>query len=300
MNQRISDPADLGALLGLREDSPARSGERVWSIQRGTVSSPRGVVLLIAGLGMHRIEWSAELIRELHRGGYETITVDNHDAGLSRLRPAHATYSLADIARDLVDLLDVLAVGRVHVVGISMGGMIAQHVAMAAPERTTSLTSLASTTGRRGVGRPAPHVKWIFTTPLPTAHGPYLEYVRDHHISITSDSSRDVDRASWLGERVWQRGLDADGYARQLAAIGADGDRTERLRGISVPTLVMHGDEDPMIDISGGQDTAASIPRSRFVVVPGMGHVITWQHAAAVGSHLLEHFAASAGDLSVA
>lgn len=292
MNQRINEPAELSALLGLRETSPMQSGDRVWSIQRGPVPK-RETVLLIAGLGMHRIEWSAELIRKLQRGGYETITVDNHDAGLSHLRRAQDAYSLADIARDLVDLLDVLALERVHVVGISMGGMIAQHVAMAAPERTASLTSLSSTTGRRGVGRPAQHVKWIFKTPLPTDHDPYLEYVRNHHVSITTDSSRDVDRASWLGEQVWQRGLNADGYARQLAAIGADGDRTERLGAITVPTLVVHGDDDPMIDISGGQDTADAIPSSRFVVVPGMGHVVTWHHAATVGAHLMEHFAAS-------
>lgn len=290
MDLRINDTAELCDLLGADETSAVTAAGRTWSIRHGRVSDPRGTVLLIAGLGMHRIEWSAELVRHLQRADYDTLTVDNHDAGLSRLRSAEEPYSLADIAHDLIDLLDVLKLDRVHVVGISMGGMIAQHVALAAPTRTASLSSLASTTGRRGVGRPAQHVKWIFTTPLPDEHDAYIDYVRQHHWCITSDTDRDLERATWLGEQVWERGLDAAGYARQLAAIGADGDRTDRLRAITVPTLVLHGEADPMIDISGGQDTAAAIPESRFVAVPRMGHVITWQNAHQVGAHLVTHF----------
>lgn len=290
MGQRITDTGELSRLLGLGCEREVRRAGRVWNLHRHSPIDARGTVLFVAGLGMHRTEWSAELVDNVQRAGFATVMVDNHDAGLTRVRSADATYGLGDLAHDLVGLLDALEVERVHAVGISMGGMIAQHLARLAPERISTLTSLASTTSRRGVGRPAEQAKWIFTTPLPADRSAYLGYVRAHHESITSESHRDVERAVWIAEKVWKRGVGAEGYLRQLAAIRDDGDRFERLNEIRVPTLVLHGDADPMIDISGGRDTAAAIPGSSFVVIPGMGHVVTWQSAERVARHLVSHF----------
>ncbi len=294
MSLRITDPVRLRALLGTDAETELSAGRRHWSFHRSGPAGAASAVLLVSGLGMHRIEWSAELIHHLHSAGHQTIAVDNHDAGRSFLR-VEEQYSLKDLAQDLVDFLVLLELPAVHVVGISMGGMLAQHVALIAPERTLTLTSLASTTGRRGVGRPAERSKWIFRTTVPTDREEYIDYVQRHHLSITSDDHRDLERVRWVGEQVWRRGLNPAGVTRQLAAIAADGDRTERLLHLVPPTLVIHGDRDPMIDVSGGIQTAAAVPGSELVVIPGMGHVVTWQIAREVARRLTTHFARHEG-----
>lgn len=251
-----------------------------------------GVVLLIAGLGMQRIEWQPEFPAELVRRGFRVISADNRDCGLSHVPGAE--YGIRDMATDLIDLMRHLGVDRVHVVGISMGGMIAQHVALAAPELTASLTSLMSTTGRRGVGRPHEISKWIFRTDAPSEDlAEYLDYAIRHHESIAGPHHVELDFARETALRAFERGLRPEGTARQLAAIQADGDRHERLGAITVPTLVVHGDADPMIDVSGGEDTAAAIPGSRLALLPEVGHTIPVAIVPQLVDLIAEHAAAT-------
>lgn len=255
-------------------------------------SGEAGTVLLVAGLGMQRIEWQPEFPSELVRRGYRVIAADNRDCGLSHV-PGDE-YGIRDMALDLVDLVRHLGIAQVHVVGISMGGMIAQHIALAAPELVASLTSLMSTTGRRGVGRPHEISKWIFRTDAPTGSlEEYLDYALRHHESIAGPHFVEPDFARDTAVRAFERGLRPEGTARQLAAIQADGDRHERLGAIAVPTLVVHGDADPMIDVSGGEDTAAAIPGSRLELLPGVGHTIPVAVVPQLVDLLVEHFSAS-------
>jgi pimeloyl-ACP methyl ester carboxylesterase len=290
MIARISDPAVLDELLA------PFSGERM----KGTDYSlrgegERGTVLLVAGLSMHRTEWSPELLSALRAAKFATLCVDNRDAGLTDLDPSAdpecPDYSLSELAGDLVRLVHSLELGPVHVVGLSMGGMIAQHMAMQAPEVVASLTSLMSTTSARGVGRPHEQCKWIFTTEAPRdGEGSYVDYAIRRHRAIAGPRFVDVGRAEYNARIVWARGVNWDGTRRQLAAIKADGDRTARLSRIAVPTLVVHGTTDPMIDYSGGVATAAAIPGARFVSLVGMGHYVPWELAESLARTMVEHF----------
>ena len=256
-----------------------------------TGDGSRGVVLLISGLGMQRIEWPSEFIDAIQRAGYRTLLADNRDCGGTDVVGDDA-YALADMAGDLVALLDGLGLDRVHVVGMSMGGMLAQHLALQAPERCLSLTSIMSTTGRRGVGRPHDQAKWIFTTPTPAApQEAFVDYAVRSHRSIAGERYVDEPHARAVAEQVFARGPRPDGTARQLAAIQADGDRSERLATLTLPTLVVHGDADSMIDVSGGEDTAAAVPGARLVIVPELGHSIPRELSAELAAILVEHFA---------
>lgn len=262
-----------------------------------TGDGTRGVVLLISGLGMQRIEWPGEFIDAIQRAGYRTLLADNRDCGGTDVDGAVAgdgAYTLADMAGDLVALLDGLKIDRVHVVGMSMGGMLAQHLALQAPERCLSLTSIMSTTGRRGVGRPHDQAKWIFTTPAPAApQAAFVDYAVRSHRSIAGERYVDETHARDVAERVFARGPRPAGTARQLAAIQADGDRSERLATLSLPTLVMHGDADAMIDVSGGEDTAAAIPGARLVIIPELGHSIPRELSAELAEIITTHMAGS-------
>ena len=256
-----------------------------------TGDGSRGIVLLISGLGMQRIEWPREFIAAIQRAGYRTLLADNRDCGGTDVS-SDGAYSLADMAGDLIALLDGLAIERVHVVGMSMGGMLAQHVALQAQERCLSLTSIMSTTGRRGVGRPHEQAKWIFTTPSPAApQEAFVDYAVRSHRSIAGERYVDEPHARAVAERVFARGPRPDGTARQLAAIQADGDRSERLATLTLPTLVVHGDADSMIDVSGGEDTAAAVPGARLVIVPELGHSVPRELSAELAAMLVEHFA---------
>ena len=256
-----------------------------------TGDGSRGVVLLISGLGMQRIEWPSEFIDAIQRAGYRTLLADNRDCGGTDVVGDDA-YSLADMAGDLVALLDGLGIDRVHVVGMSMGGMLAQHLALQAPERCLSLTSIMSTTGRRGVGRPHDQAKWIFTTATPSApQEAFVDYAVRSHRSIAGERYVDEQHARAVAEQVLARGPRPNGTARQLAAIQADGDRSERLATLRVPTLVVHGDADSMIDVSGGEDTAAAVPGARLVIVPELGHSVPRELSAELAAMLVEHFA---------
>ncbi|MFF8816886.1 alpha/beta fold hydrolase [Leucobacter sp. NPDC015123] len=301
--ERIADNRVLNELL--EPDGGAfcqiSTGELNYSL---TGTARQGTVLLIAGLSMHRTDWSPELIAGLHAAGYATLTVDNRDAGRSVVLGRHtgfgagdefrAEYGLVDMAGDLRELILALDVGQVHVVGMSMGGMIAQHLALIAPELVHTLTSVMSTTGERAVGRPQQESKWVFLTPAPTdSREAFVAFSERYHAALAGPHFPDFERARETASMKWGRGISLDDTARQLQAIQADGDRTKRLRRVAVPTLVVHGDADPLIDVSGGAATAAAIPGARLHVIEQMGHSIPWQRAGETTDTLAAHFQAA-------
>lgn len=251
-------------------------------------------VLLVMGLGMQLIAWPPAFVQALVAAGFRVVRFDNRDIGLSthfdskgvpnviweslKLRlglPVRAPYTLEDMARDALGVLDALGIGRAHVVGVSMGGMIAQRVALAAPARVKSLTSIMSTSGARGLPEPKPRVvRALVGRPA----GPGREAVIDHYIRLFGV----IGSPAWpqpeaaLRERIGA-GIDRShhpaGTIRQLVAVAADtGIRARQLGGIAVPTLVMHGKADPLVPFPCGQDTARRIPGAKFVGIEGMGH----------------------------
>ncbi len=241
-------------------------------------------VLLIMGLGAQMIFWPEELCEALAANGNYVIRFDNRDAGRSTvldLSPpnflqvaageAEAPYLLQHMADDAVGLLDQLGIERAHVVGASMGGMVAQRVAIDHPERVLSLASIMSTTGDPEVGRTTPEAMEVLMTAPPTDRDGYVEGTVTAR-GVIGSKPADEARTRDLAERSFDRGYHPDGTARQLAAIAASPDRAPELRELAVPTVVIHGADDPLIGVSGGEATAAAIPGSELVVIEGMGH----------------------------
>lgn len=244
-------------------------------------------MLLIMGLGVQMLGWDGELCRLLAAEGFRVVRFDNRDVGRSTLYegPAPdwlalasgdgsgATYLLDDMAGDTVKLLDHLAIETTHVVGASLGGMIAQTLALRHPERVLSLTSIMSTTGDRSVGQPHPKALQALFNPPPNDRERIAEWAVENWGIIGSPGFEpDRDAIRERARRSFDRGYHPKGVGRQLAAIVASGDRTPELRNLSLPTLVIHGEDDPLIDVSGGKATAAAIPDAKLIVIPGMGH----------------------------
>lgn len=247
-------------------------------------------VVLLAGLGLDLTAWPDALVGGLAAAGYRVIRPDNRDAGRSSrmstptptalhhvlARPMPGAYRVEDMADDVAGLLDRLGVPRAHLVGGSLGGMIAQSVAARHPERALTLISLISTTGARSVGAAAFSTKRRFAArPARTRE----EFIRKRVGMMRHLSGRtypaDAAAEAELAGAAWDRGAYADGGAarsRQLGAITAAGDRTSELAAVRAPTLVVHGDRDPIVHPSGGTATAAAIPGARLVTIPGMGH----------------------------
>jgi pimeloyl-ACP methyl ester carboxylesterase len=234
------------------------------------------VVLLISGLSRQRIEWPAALPAALHAAGLRTLTVDNRDVGRStKLEDAPGDgppYLLADMAGDHAGVLDHFGVEQAHVVGISMGGMIAQQLAIAHPERLRSLTSVMSTTGARTAGQPTEEAMAVLLRPAPTDREAYIERTVESAHVIGSPGLVDDDAVRRRAAAAFDRAFHPRGVLRQMQAIMASGDRTEGLAGVAVPTLVIHGSEDPLVTLSGGEATAEAIPGARLHVIEGMGH----------------------------
>jgi pimeloyl-ACP methyl ester carboxylesterase len=272
------------------------------SVEKATNIGPAGIelayerlgdpdappVLLVMGVAMQMLAWPHGFCAELVDRGAQVIRFDNRDVGLSsHLHDAptpdlpaalggdlsSASYTLSDMAADTVGLLDALGFDSAHVVGASMGGMIAQTIAIEHPGRVRSLTSMMSTTGDLSVGQPRPEALQAFGgTPASTR-----EEVIEQIVSISrvvGSPGYERDEAA-LRERVglaYDRAYDRLGIARQAVAVVASGDRTERLRSLDVPTLVLHGADDMMCDVSGGRATATAIPGAELVVFDGMSH----------------------------
>jgi pimeloyl-ACP methyl ester carboxylesterase len=244
-------------------------------LEYDTFGSPDDpAVLLISGLGAQMITFHEDFCRELVERGHHVIRFDNRDVGLSTKVP-EGGYALEDMADDAAGLLDHLGIDAAHVVGVSMGGMIAQTFAIRHPQRVRSLTSIMSTTGAAGVGGATPEA----AARLVTRPGDS----RDDRIASSIESSRitwgdspqfpfDEELARWRAETSVDRSYYPEGTQRQMLAIRATGDRTARLRELDVPTLVIHGTNDPLVQSSGGEATAAAIPGAELLLIEGMGH----------------------------
>jgi pimeloyl-ACP methyl ester carboxylesterase len=244
-------------------------------------------LLLVMGLGMQLIHWDLELCEALAERGFRVIRFDNRDIGSSTKIDApvppimramagfkiRAPYLLDDMAEDAFGLLDKLGIERAHVMGASMGGMIAQTMAINRPERVQSLTSIMSTTGDRRKGLPKLRVWSVLVRRAPAHREAYIEYfVRMFRLIGSPGYPQDDARMRELAAATYDRCHYPAGTARQLAAIMASGDRTPRLRELRVPTTVIHGTDDPLVPFRAGVATARAIPDAELVAIPGMGH----------------------------
>ena len=252
----------------------------------GEPSDP--AVLLVMGLATQMIAWHEDFCRELADRGFHVIRFDNRDVGRStamRDLPAPsirqlalrskkaAGYTLSDMAGDAVGLLDHLGIERAHIVGASMGGMIAQTIAIEHPQRVLSLCSIMSNTGSRFAGQPKLGTYRVLLAVQPTDREQFIEHVLKMYRVIGSpDLDRDEDDLRDIAARSYDRGRNPAGSGRQLAAIIAAGDRTSGLRTVSVPTVVIHGTKDPLVRPSGGRATAKAVPGAKLVAIEGMGH----------------------------
>ncbi len=245
-------------------------------------------LLLIMGLGVQMLGWDAELCEQLAERGFHVVRFDNRDVGRSTKieggPPADvaaaiagdvssASYTLDDMVDDCAGLLDHLGVQAAHVVGASQGGMIAQTMALRFPQRVKSLVSIMSSTGNREVGLPHPEAIPALLTRPPADREGFIDFAVSVWRVIGSPGF-DLDEEGLRGRAgaSWDRGIHSDGTARQLVAILASGDRTEALRRLDLPTVVIHGTDDALIDVSGGKATAAAIPGAKLVLIEGMGH----------------------------
>ena len=248
-------------------------------------------VVLVAGLGQQMIGWETDAVRDLADQGHFVVRFDNRDVGLSTKlsgevslmsvlsaavtgRTPKVPYTLAEMANDILSVMDHLAIERAHVVGVSMGGMIGQRFAIDTPQRLASLTSIMSTTGSILVGQSTPEAAaFAFGEPA-TSPDEVIARTVDMLEVYWGPHHRDRERARKRAEAAFDRSFDPEGRNRQFAAMLADGDRTSFLAGVRAPTLVIHGEADPLIDVSGGRATADTIPDAKLVTFSTMGHDI--------------------------
>ena len=254
-------------------------------------------MLLIMGLGAQMVLWDDEFCERLAARGFRVIRFDNRDIGQSsklsggkrltalellKLRflriPVAAPYKLSDMAEDTVGLMDALGIRSAHLVGASMGGMIAQEAAISFPARVRSLTSIMSTTGNPKVPPPTREASAMLMAPPPATKEEYLaRFSQTWKLLRVGRFPQDEARDRMRAELCFSRGLNPAGVGRQLRAIFASGSRKERLRVVKAPTLVIHGTVDPLVHPMGGKDTAASIPGAKLLMVEGMGHALPYE-----------------------
>lgn len=273
----------------------------------------RPVVLLIMGLGMQLIAWPPAMVQAIADAGFRVLRLDNRDIGLSqhfdhlgapsllweglkfrlgwRIRPP---YSMEDMAADTVGVLDALNIGKAHVVGVSMGGMVAQRVAVLAPSRLLSLSSIMSSSGARGLPEASPAVTRIL---LSRPAGKGVQAAVDHTArllkAIGSPGFPTPDAE--LREKVAaaaRRSFHPQGVVRQMVAIAADSSRAAALAQVTAPTLVLHGKADPLVPMACGQDTARRISGARFESIEGMGHDLPPGVVERLLAFLIPHFKA--------
>lgn len=245
------------------------------------------VLLLVMGLGTQMVAWRPEFCELLASHGFRVVRFDNRDIGRSTWlegRPPTLTqmltrsrragrYRLRDMAGDAIGLLDHLGAGGAHVVGASMGGMIAQSMAAHWPDRVLSLASVMSNTGSRLAGQPHLKLYPIFLRASPTEREDYVEQTRRVWTLIGSPGfDRDEEEIAQIAGESYDRGLNPAGTGRQLGAVIASGNRTAELRRITAPTVVIHGAADRLVRPSGGRATARAIPGAKLVMIEGMGH----------------------------
>jgi pimeloyl-ACP methyl ester carboxylesterase len=275
----------------------------------------RPVVLLVMGLGLQLVAWPPALVQALVNAGYRVVRFDNRDVGLSqhfdhlglpnllvealKLRfgmKIRTPYTLHDMAADSLGVLDALQVPNAHIVGVSMGGMVAQRMALAAPGRVLSLTSIMSSSGARHLPGPRMKVQQaLFSRPASEEVGAIVEhYVRLFHLIGSPAFPVDDTSLRQRLEASVRRSYHPDGTIRQIAAVGADTTRADELPNLKAPTLVSHGRADPLVPFACGQDTARRIPGAQLAAVPGMGHDLPPGVVERVLGSLLPHLQAAA------
>jgi pimeloyl-ACP methyl ester carboxylesterase len=259
----------------------------------GDPSNP--ALLLVMGLATQMIAWHDDFCAQLADHGFHVIRFDNRDVGRSTpmrhlpvptlrqlaLRSKKAAgYTLTDMAGDAVGLLDHLGIERAHVAGASMGGMIAQTIAIEHPQRVLSLCSIMSNTGARWSGQPKLATYRVLLGKPPQERDKFIDHVlKTYRVIGSPDLDRDENDLRDLAARSFDRGRNPAGSGRQRAAIIASGDRSSRLREIKAPTVVIHGTKDRLVSPSGGRATAKAIPGAKLVTIEGMGHDLpraTW------------------------
>lgn len=263
------------------------------TIEYETFGSPDGrPLLMVMGLGAQMVLWDEEFMQMLADRGHHVIRYDNRDVGLSTKfddapvpdLPAmmasvmagetpEVPYTLDDMADDAIGVLDHLGIDRAHVCGASMGGMIVQTMAIRHPDRLRSMTSIMSTTGNPEVPPATPEAMGALMSPVPDDLEGYI--VRSLEVSRAIGSTGfefDEARARARAERTYHRSVYPEGTARQMAAIVAAGNRAPKLAAVSTPSLVIHGDIDPLVPVEGAHDTHRSLPNAELMIIEGMGH----------------------------
>ncbi len=262
-------------------------------------------ILFIMGFGSQMIAWDQAFVDVFTSMGFFAITYDNRDTGLSTIfddhglvdvlpalfgEPIDAPYDLADMARDGIALLDELGIDQAHVVGVSMGGMIAQQLVIDHPHRVTSLISIMSTTGSPFVGQPSPEaITSLLLERVESREEAIEQSVITSRVIASPAFPFDEDLARARAEVAYDRSYTPDGANRHMAAMIVSGDRTEALKGVTVPTLVLHGQDDPLVHVSGGEATAAVLPKAKLKTYEGMGHDMPMEHIVDIVSEMLAH-----------
>lgn len=256
-----------------------------------SMGDPKNPTLLwIMGFGAQMTAWPDEFMEMFVDAGFHVVRFDNRDCGLSYKHdgvvvdvaavtaaavmgdpPPPVPYTLVDMAADARAVLDHLDIERAHIIGASMGGMIAQTFALEFPQRTASLTSIMSVTGDMAYGTPTEEALTTLVAPPPPDRAAYIENAKNWAV-WSSKKHFDLEDARARAAREYDRSFYPEGTSRQMAAIYASGDRSERLRGLDVPTLVIHGRDDTLLTPSGGERTAELIPGSVLMMVADMGH----------------------------
>jgi pimeloyl-ACP methyl ester carboxylesterase len=268
-------------------------------IEYDTFGDPSGEpLLLIMGLGTQMIAWVPELCELLVKKGFFVIRFDNRDVGLStkfgekglpnvmeamtKLQNGETIdppYTLEDMADDAVGLLDALSINKAHICGASMGSMIAQIIAYRHPSRVLSLVPIMGSTGNPDLPQAKPEAMQVLMVPMPSKREKYIkESVKRGKVLYGSFPYRDDLRRAYA-EEAYDRGYYPEGMSRQLMAIMANGDRREKIKDVSAPTMVIHGKDDPLVPVEGGIDIAENIPGAELLLIDGMGHSLppeTW------------------------
>jgi len=253
-------------------------------------------ILLVMGLGAQMVAWDEAFCTQFVDRGFQVVRFDNRDIGCSTWidtpdldvgaalmsaiggDTSVAPYLLKDMAADAIGLLDQLGIDQAHVVGASMGGMIAQQMAIDHPERLRSLTSIMSTTGEPEVGQAAPELLAAMLTPRPTEREAVIDLAVEMARSISYPDYFDPKVAQERVAREYDRGFNPTGVTRQLLAILCSGSRAEGLKSLDLPTLVIHGKADPLVNVSGGERTAELVSGSELLVIDDMAHDLPFAH----------------------